>query len=516
MKDLGVGTFRFSVSWARVMPDGRTLNEDGLAFYERLGAKVGVWTTLNEPWCSSLLSYAGGEHAPAHTDPGEAVAAVHHLLLAHGLGVKAIREAAAARSEEPSIGITLNFTVAHPADPSNEADLDAARRIDGTANRLFLDPIFRGAYPEDVVADMAATEDGDERCDMRTWIHVGDLEIINAPIEVLGVNFYNGQMVAAADPEDRSPLVRIDKRGRAHLAAVERAVKELGYVPNSAARMLVTQRTDTVALMIPEPDLLVFTDPFFARIAICLSRVLAASDIQLVTAFADSANGSKRAAAFLRDGRVDGAIVVSHHRIPEQLDSYLSAPLPVVFIGRPFIEDPPPCWVDVDNLEVGRIAARRLIEAGVKRPAIITGPLDMVAASDRLLGFRELLSAQGMVPFEAEARFTPASGEAAADELAPLITAGDIDGVFVSSDRMALAAMRVWKSHGIRIPEDLRVIGFDGTEAAAEAIPALTTIDNPAEEMGRAAARMLREMSDGTWNREPILLPTRLIARESC
>lgn len=300
------------------------------------------------------------------------------------------------------------------------------------------------------------------------------------------------------------------------IEAVRRAVAELGYVPNSAARMLVTQRTDTVALMIPEPDLLVFTDPFFARIAISLSRVLAASDIQLVTAFADSANGSKRAAAFLRDGRVDGAIVVSHHRIPEQLDSYLSAPLPVVFIGRPFIEDPPPCWVDVDNLEGGRIAARRLIEAGVKRPAIITGPLDMVAASDRLLGFREVLSAQGMVPFEAEARFTPASGEAAADELAPLIAAGDIDGVFVSSDPMALAAMRVWKSHGIRIPEDLRVIGFDGTEAAAEGIPALTTIDNPAEEMGRAAARMLREMSDGTWNREPILLPTRLIARESC
>lgn len=150
MKDLGVGTFRFSVSWARVMPDGRTVNEEGLDFYERLvdalraahvdpwltlyhwdlpaalgekggwtkretaflfadyaravyerlGSKAGVWTTLNEPWCSSLLSYAGGEHAPGHTDPGEAVAAAHHLLLAHGLGVKAIREAAAARGGE--------------------------------------------------------------------------------------------------------------------------------------------------------------------------------------------------------------------------------------------------------------------------------------------------------------------------------------------------------------------------------------------------------------------------------
>lgn len=264
MKDLGVGTFRFSVSWARVMPDGRTVNEEGLDFYERLvdalraahvdpwltlyhwdlpaalgekggwtkretaflfadyaravyerlGSKVGVWTTLNEPWCSSLLSYAGGEHAPGHTDPGEAVAAAHHLLLAHGLGVKAIREAAAARGEKPTLGITLNFTVAHPADPNDPGDVDAARRIDGTSNRLFLDPILRGAYPDDVVADMAATEDGDERCDIRTWIRQGDLEIISTPIDVLGVNFYNGQMVRAADPLDRSPLVRSDEQGR--------------------------------------------------------------------------------------------------------------------------------------------------------------------------------------------------------------------------------------------------------------------------------------------------------------
>ncbi|WP_235827158.1 glycoside hydrolase family 1 protein [Actinomyces culturomici] len=110
-KELSVGTFRFSVSWARVMPDGRTLNEEGLAYYERLGDRVDVWTTLNEPWCSSLLSYAGGERALSHTDPDEAVA--------------------------------------------------AARRIDGTASRLFLDPIFRGAYPEDVVADVSAPDPAD-------------------------------------------------------------------------------------------------------------------------------------------------------------------------------------------------------------------------------------------------------------------------------------------------------------------------------------------------------------------
>lgn len=264
MRELGVGTYRFSVSWARVMPDGRTLNPEGLDFYERLvdelrandikpwltlyhwdlpetlsaqggwtnrrcadlfadyaravyrrlGSSVDVWTTLNEPWCSSFLSYAAGEHAPAHTDPGEAVAAVHHLLLAHGLGLAAIRDEAATRGEDPTVGITLNFTVAHPADPDDPVDVDAVRRVEGTANRLFLDPIFRGSYPLDVIEDMAGVEDGDDRCDLRGYIREGDLDVISAPIDVLGVNFYNGQMVAGADPTDDSPLVSYTDQGR--------------------------------------------------------------------------------------------------------------------------------------------------------------------------------------------------------------------------------------------------------------------------------------------------------------
>ncbi len=326
--------------------------------------------------------------------------------------------------------------------------------------------------------------------------------------------------VAAAAGVSRATASRVVRGdpgvGGEKIEAVKRAVKELGYVPNSAARMLVTHRTDTIALMIPEPDLLVFNDPFFARIAISISRALEKEDIQLVTAFADSANGSKRAARFLRDGRVDGAIIVSHHKIPEQIDAYLSAPIPVVFIGRPFIDDPPACWVDVDNVEGGRIAARRMLEAGIRHPAIITGPLDMVAAVDRLVGFREVLATEGIVPVEVEGRFTPASGETSAEELAPQIEAGAVDGVFASSDPMALAAMRVWKTRGIRVPEDVKVIGFDAIRAAGEFVPGLTTIENSAELLGAAAARMVQEIDAGTWDGKPVLLPARLVPRESC
>ncbi len=245
MKDLGIGTYRFSVSWARVMPDGYAVNPQGLDFYarlvdqleaagiapwltlyhwdlpealqqrggwvnrdtaarfadyagvvyDRLGGRVRTWTTLNEPWCSSLLAYAAGEHAPGHTDPVEAVAAVHHLLLGHGLALRTVRSRAEAAGESPEVGITLNFSTIHPADPESPADVEAARRIDGLTTRLFADPIFRGSYPDDVIKDMR----NGAGADIEQFVAPGDLELISAPIDVLGVNFYNGQMVTGVD-----------------------------------------------------------------------------------------------------------------------------------------------------------------------------------------------------------------------------------------------------------------------------------------------------------------------------
>lgn len=244
MSELNLDTYRFSTAWPRMFPDGKTLNKDGIEFYQRLvdamlaagirpwltlyhwdlpqalqqtggwvnrdtalrfadyaeymvnqlGDRVDVITTLNEPWCSAFLGYAAGEHAPGIQDPSQAVSAAHHLLLAHGLGVQAMR---AAQTRPHQYGITLNHTVAHPANPESEADRDAARKIDGAMNRIFLDPIFRGHYPSDVLADMAAAGLGEAAQD-------GDLAIINEPIDVLGVNFYNGAALAAP-PENYQP-----------------------------------------------------------------------------------------------------------------------------------------------------------------------------------------------------------------------------------------------------------------------------------------------------------------------
>lgn len=239
MKSLNLASYRFSTSWARIRPDGGAVNPAGLDFYSRLtdnlleagikpwltlyhwdlpqalqdaggwanrdtayrfaeyalsvhdvlGDRVQAWTTLNEPWCSAYLGYASGEHAPGLQDRSLAVAANHHLLLAHGLAAQELK----ARDSALEVGLTLNFTVADPVDPDNPEDVDAARRIDGQFNRIFADPVFHGAYPADVLADLAPY--GLEH-------HIGedDLSIISTPIDFLGVNYYHGEAVTKTPP----------------------------------------------------------------------------------------------------------------------------------------------------------------------------------------------------------------------------------------------------------------------------------------------------------------------------
>lgn len=250
MKELGLDTYRFSVSWSRVRPDGGGVNQKGLDFYKRLvdrlhdadilpwltlyhwdmpqaleeqggwtvrstaerfvdyalavhdalGDRVTQWTTLNEPWCSSFLSYTAGIHAPGRYSDTDGVLAAHHLLLGHGATVRELR----ARDASLRLGITLNLTVAEPVDPAAPADVDAARRIDGQFNRWFLDPIFRGAYPADTVDDIRAAAP-EAIAALEAAIAPGDLEMISTPIDTLGVNYYHGEFVGAS-PDPHPPL----------------------------------------------------------------------------------------------------------------------------------------------------------------------------------------------------------------------------------------------------------------------------------------------------------------------
>jgi beta-glucosidase len=164
------------------------------ATYERLADRVRNWTTLNEPWCSAYLGYGNGVHAPGRKDSGDALRAAHHLLLGHGLAVNRMRSAASAAHR---FGITLNLWPVSPV--TNEpGDVEAARRVDGISNRLFLDPVLKGAYPRDVLDDVAAITDS-------AHIQDGDEHAIATPVDFLGVNYYTANHVRRRPADSTTP-----------------------------------------------------------------------------------------------------------------------------------------------------------------------------------------------------------------------------------------------------------------------------------------------------------------------
>lgn len=238
---LGLPAYRFSIAWPRVQPEGAgAVSQSGLDFYRALvdellahgvepvvtlyhwdlpqaledaggwpvrdtagrfadyatvvagalGDRVRRWTTINEPWCAAMLGYAADIHAPGRGDAGAGVAAAHHLLLAHGLAVDALRARLTARLVDgdgaPEIAITLNpYPVLADASPATvtDPDRDALRRVDGLANRLWYEAVLRGRYPDDVLGDLRAVSD-------LGHIRDGDLAQIARPLDALGLNYY--------------------------------------------------------------------------------------------------------------------------------------------------------------------------------------------------------------------------------------------------------------------------------------------------------------------------------------
>ncbi|MFD7441412.1 GH1 family beta-glucosidase [Streptomyces sp. NPDC059909] len=253
MADLGVNAYRFSVSWPRVQPTGRgPAVQRGLDFYralvddllehgirpvltlyhwdlpqeletaggwperdtasrfadyarivaEAVGDRVERWTTLNEPWCSAFLGYGSGVHAPGRTDPVAALRAAHHLNLGHGLAAQALRTALPARAQ---LSVSLNPSAVR-ARTQSDADLDAARRIDALANRIFSDPMLHGSYPEDLLADTARLTDW-------SFVHGDDTAVIRHPLDSLGINYYSPAVVSSVTDSDGRPPERNDGHG---------------------------------------------------------------------------------------------------------------------------------------------------------------------------------------------------------------------------------------------------------------------------------------------------------------
>lgn len=297
--------------------------------------------------------------------------------------------------------------------------------------------------------------------------------------------------------------------------AVDAAIAQLGYTPNRAARSLVTRRTDSVALVVPEPDERVVTDPYFAGSLQGISAALEPTNIQLVLLIAPRGEGSQRTAHYLLNRHVDGAVVVSHHRDDALNRVLVDSRLPCVFVGRPWTVTEDMTYVDLDNTTGGRIATEHLIAAGCTRIATIAGPLDMAAGIDRLNGWRAALHEAGLSD-EAMVRgdFTSAGGAAATERL--LAAYPDVDGIFAASDLMAAGAFGVLTRAGRSVPGDVRVVGFDDLGVATTTAPPLTTMRNPVVEMSRAAAELLLAQLAGELETpEPQIFQAQLVVRES-
>jgi DNA-binding LacI/PurR family transcriptional regulator len=326
-------------------------------------------------------------------------------------------------------------------------------------------------------------------------------------------------MVAARAGVSRATVSRVvngDPRvdsGRRR--AVERAVEELGYVPNLAARSLVTQRTDSIALVLPETAARVFSDdPFFAGIISGVSQELEARDKQLVLMLAGSEASHERVERYATAKHVDGVILASVHGA-DPLPTILSRRgVPVVLNGRPTAGRRTLPYVDVDNEGGAATAVRYLLDSGRRRIATIAGPQDMVAGIDRLAGYRAALRDSDRRSIIAVGDFTRQSGMHAMRQL--LADDPGLDAVFVASDMMAMGAMRVLHQAGRRVPDDVAVVGFDDNDTAPYAEPPLTTIRQPVVDLGREAVRLLLALTAAPAGPvDPVILPTELIVRES-
>lgn len=295
---------------------------------------------------------------------------------------------------------------------------------------------------------------------------------------------------------------------------VQAAIADLGYSPNRAARSLVTRQADSIAVVIPESDARVFSDPFFAGTLHGIAAALAKTDLQMVLVMGQPDDDAGRMGRYLRGGHTDGAIITSHHRRDEFWQAAQASGLPVVFLGRPFTPVPGMPYVDVDNAHGAALAVRHLLELGRRRIGTIAGPSDMVAGADRLNGWRQEMRAAGLRDDAVvHGDFTAKSGAVAMERL--LERHPDLDGLFVASDVMAVAAMHVLEQHGRRVPDDVAVVGFDNIDAALEATPQLTTIVNPVAPMARQAVGLLLGLLDGEEVPAAVTLSTELVVRGS-
>lgn len=308
---------------------------------------------------------------------------------------------------------------------------------------------------------------------------------------------------------NESPNVRPDV-----IETVQAAIARLHYVPNRAARSLASRQTNSIALVVPEDTSRFFGDCFFASVVTGIADRIGETNYML-TMVVGSAGFRQKTRRYLQAGSVDGILVISHHSGVRHLVD-IGTPLPMVFGGRP--TDPElrdTYFVDVDNVGGAELATRHLIGLGRRQIGTITGSPDMQAAADRRAGWAKALREAGRpVDLVAQGNFTAHGG---AQAMAALLDQDPaVDAVFAASDLMARGALMTLTERGIRVPDDIAMVGFDNSPLAATGSIGLTSVNQPSIAMGSQMADVLLQLLAGEQpEQRGTILPTNLVVRES-
>jgi LacI family transcriptional regulator len=291
-------------------------------------------------------------------------------------------------------------------------------------------------------------------------------------------------------------------------------IAETGYRPHAAARSLASSRTGLIGLIVPSAVSELFDDPYFGRLIMGIARGANAADVTMVLLVSEPEDeGSSIIPRVVNPGLVDGVIVTATRMNEPLLDHLIDADMPFISVGRPDVDEI--TSIDADNFGGARAAAEHLVALGRHRLALIAAPSWSTAGIDRRAGFLEGVAAAGLA-VEGRVRegdWTQDSGQAAMTELLE----SRPNGVFVASDRMAAGALRAISAAGLRCPQDVAVVSFDGLIPPNQTTPSLTTVAQPVLEVGDQAVRLLCEViEDDAVAGRHVVLPTELIVRRSC
>ena len=308
-----------------------------------------------------------------------------------------------------------------------------------------------------------------------------------------------------------SPKVNRDAR-----RAVERAIAQLEYVPNRSARSLMTRRSNSIGVVIPAPTAQLFVDPFFLIFLTGIGTALALRGYQLLLVMPQSFDEEKHLERYLAAGHIDGVVLTALHGDDPLPEHIAARGVPVVVNGRA-PRGARASYVDADSRGGAAAATAHLLSQGRRKLATISGSLDMPAAMDRLLGFRDALGAAGLPidpTLEAVGGFSQEGAVRAMNLL--LERQPDLDGVFVASDSMAAMALRVLQGSGRRVPDDVALVGFDDQPIAQTTEPPLSSVRHPIEAMSHEMVRLLLHSIEARDHLpRQVMFPTELVIRES-